>query len=165
MKKNMLVAVIVVAALSLLTAGVALAQEPTPPAPAGFGMGPGMMGRFANSDGEYGPMHEYMQKALADALGISVDEFETQREAGETPYQIAIDLGFKADEIPTLLRDARLKGLEAAAAAGVIPQEMVERMKTRLENANPGAGDCPGFRQGFIRGMMRGWRLQQSNPQ
>ena len=55
MKKNMLVAVIVVAALALLTAGVVLAQEPTPPTPGGFGMGPGMMGRFANSDGEYGP--------------------------------------------------------------------------------------------------------------
>ena len=51
------------------------------------------------------------------------------------------------------------------AADGVIPQEWVERMKTRLENVDPGTGDCPGFRQGFMRGMLRGWRLQQSNPQ
>ncbi len=165
MKKNILVAVIVVVALAVLTTGVVLAQEPTPPTPGGFGMGPGMMGRFTNSDGEFGPMHEYMQKALAEALGISVDELETQRQAGKTVYQIALDKGFKADEIPTLLRDARIKGLETAAADGVIPQEMVERMKTRLENADSAAGNCPGFRQGFMRGMLRGWRFQQSSPQ
>ena len=79
MNKKLLVALLVVGALAVLTTGVVLAQEPTPPTPpGGFGMGPGMMGRFGNSNGEVGPMHEYMEKALAEALGISVDEFETQ---------------------------------------------------------------------------------------
>ena len=163
MKKNLLVAVLVVAALAVLGTGVVLAQEPTPPTPGGRGFGPGMMGRFGNGADEYGPMHQYMEEALAKALGISVDEFETQREAGKTAYQIAIDLGFTADKIPALLSDARTKAFEAAAADGVISQQMLDAMKARQADGGFGPGNCPGMGQGR-GGPMGGWRFQQSNP-
>ena len=163
MKKNLVVAVLVVAALAVLGTGVVLAQEPTPPTPGGWGMGPGMMGRFGKSDGEYGPMHQYMEDALAKALGISVDEFEAQRDAGKTAYQIALDLGFTADKIPALLRDAHTKALEAAAADGVISQQMLDWMKTR-QAGGFGMGNCNGTGQRRGGGMMGGWRFQQSNP-
>src|SRR5574340_53935 len=161
MKKNLMVAVLVVAALAVLGTGVAMAQEPTPPTPGGWGRGPGMMCRFGNAAGEYGPMHQYMEDALAKALGISADEFEAKREAGQTAYQIALDLGFSADEIPTLLQDAHSKALEAAAADGVISQQMLDWMKTR-QAGGFGMGNCDGTGQGRGGGMMGGWRYQQS---
>jgi len=161
--KKTLVIVLVVTVLAILTTGVALAQAPQPPAPRGGGMGPGGgFGpmRFA-AGGETGPMHEYMEQALADALGISLDEFETRREAGETPYQIALAEGFTADEIPALLRDARTKAWEAAAADGVITQEQLDWMKSRPSGM--GLGNCDGTGQSFGGGMMRGSRFQQNS--
>ena len=163
MKKNLFVAVLVVAALAVLATGAVMAQEPTPPTPGGWRMGPGMMGRFGNSGAEYGPMHDYMEAAIAKALGISADEFETQRDAGKTAYQIALDLGFTADKIPTLLSDAHTKALEAAAAAGVISQQQLDWMKARHAGGF-GMGNCDGAGQGRAGGMMGGWRFQQSNP-
>lgn len=161
--KKTLVIILVVSALAILTTGVALAQAPQPPAPRGGGMGPGggfgPMGFAAG--GEVGPMHEYMEQALADALGISLDEFETRREAGETAYEIALAEGFTADEIPALLRDARIKAWEAAAADGVITQQQLDWMKSRPSGM--GLGNCDGTGQGFGGGMMRGWRFQQNN--
>jgi len=161
--KKTLVIILVVTALAILTAGVALAQAPQPPAPRGGGMGPGggfgPMGFAAG--GEVGPMHEYMEAALADALGISLDEFETRREAGETAYEIALAEGFTADEIPALLRDARIKAWEAAAADGVITQQQLDWMKSRPSGM--GMGNCDGTGQSFGGGMMRGWRFQQNN--
>jgi hypothetical protein len=50
-------------------------------------------------------MHEYMETALADALGISLDEFETRR-GRQTAYEIAWPK-VPADEIPRCSRRAR----------------------------------------------------------
>jgi hypothetical protein len=165
MKKNLLVAVIVIAALAVFTTGVVLAQEPTPPTPGGWGPGARMMGHFGYSAGEYGPMHEYMEEAMARALGITVDELEAQHEAGKTAYEIALGLGFSADEIPALLNDAHTKAIEAAAADGVIPQQMLERMKYRQSAGGFGMGNCDGTGQRQGGGMMGRWGYQPSNPQ
>jgi hypothetical protein len=105
-------------------------------------------------------MHEYMERALAQALGITEAEFETRREAGETAYQIAVAEGIKADEIPALLRDARIKAWEAAAADGVISQEQLNWMKSRPYGM--GMGNCDGTSQGVGQGM-GGWRFQSQN--
>ena len=164
MKKVVVVGLMVVAALAVLTTGMAFAQAPQPPAPrGGGGMGPG--GGFGpmrfSADGEESPLHEYMVNAMAAALGISADDFETRHEAGETAYQIALDEGFSADKIPTLLRDARLKAWSAAAADGVVSQEQADWMKSR--RFGMGTGNCDGTGQ-RMGGRMGGWRFQQSNP-
>lgn len=164
MKKTVVAMLLVVAALAILATGVAVAQEPQPPVPGGWpGMGPGMMHGFA-AGAEAGPMHEYMVKAMADVLGISVTDFEARREAGETFYQIALDLGISADKIPALMSEARSKALDAAVADKVITQEQAEWMKSR--GAGMGPGNCGGAGQGlgFGMGMGRGWRFQQTNP-
>ena len=146
MKKKLLVSVFVVAALAILTTGVVAAQGPTPPR-------------------DPSPMHPYMEQALADALGITVDELQTQREAGKRIFEIAKDLGFSEEELPTLLSNARIAGLEAAAADGLISQEMLEWMKGRIQQRLENAGDGRGPRHGFMHGWMRGFRFGQSNPQ
>jgi hypothetical protein len=169
MKKFVVAGLLVVAALALVATGVAFAQSPEPPVPgAGNGYGGGRGRMMAGAQGGLeGPMHEYMDAAITKALGISEAEFEARRDAGKTAYQIALDLGFSADEIPTLLSNARSGALDAAVAAKVITQEQADWMKSR--QARMGDGNCygngePGMGPGAGFGMGRGFRFQQSTP-
>ena len=164
MKKTVVAIVLVGAALAVLATGVAVAQTPQPPTPGsgtprGFGNGHGPMRGFAANEAE-GPLHEYMVKAMADALGISASDFEARRDAGKTAYQIALDLGISADKIPALLSDARSKALDAALAAKAITQSQADWMKSR--GAGMGRGGCDGTGQRIGAGMGAGWR--QANP-
>ena len=155
MKKIVVAFVLGLGALALLATGAAFAQTAQPPVP-GNGNGYG----FGNGGG---PLHEYMDKAMAQALGISVDAFEARRAAGETAYQIALSQGISADKIPALLSQARTSGLDAAVAAGAITQAQADWMKSR--GAGMGNGNCTGTGQQFGTGMMgRGGRWQQNTP-
>lgn len=172
MKKTLWIVLLVILALGALGIGVVAAQGGQPP-----------YGQRGTVDG-VGPMHDYMEQAMADAVGLSLEEFEARHDAGETFYQIALAEGFTAEEIPALMHDARNKGLDAAAAAGVITQEQADWMKSRgfgrggMMGGFGGYGDgtCPMYDgdeapngqpgSGFGPGMMgggRGGRWQQ-NP-
>ena len=163
MKKTLLIVTLLVVALGALGVGVVSAQEGTPP-----------YGSRGVADGT-GTLHEYMEAAMADALGLSVEEFET-RHADETFYQIALDKGFTAEEIVILMQDARADALDAAAKDGVISQEQADWMGSRGfgrggmyggygNEACPmfdGEGVAPQgqFGGGFGRGGMRGQGTQ-----
>ena len=156
MKKTIVVMVFAasaVAALSLLNAGVAVAQSPAPETP-GYGMG------IAHGSGE-GPLHESMVNALASVLGISPVDFEARRASGKTAYQIALDLGISADKIPALLSGARARAIDAAIAANTITPQQADWL--RSHPANMGAGNCSGARVPVGGGMGRSGRWQQ-NP-
>jgi len=173
MKKTLFIALVLAAVAGLAVAGVAYAQGPQPTTPgAGYGA---MM-----SQGQQGPLHEYMLAAMAEALGIPAADLETRLANGETFYQIALAEGIAADDIPALMQTARSQAVAAALADGVITQAqadwMSQRMQTRLQNGY-GYGNCPmpgsqytsqggtGFRGGYSFGMMgRGSRWQQTNP-
>ncbi len=166
MKKTVVAILLVVAALAVLATGVAVAQTPQPPTPGsgagmGFGSGRGPMRGFA-ANGEEGPLHEYMVKAMADALGISTSDFEAGRDSGKTSYQIALGLGISADKIPTVFSDARSKALDAAVANKAISQARADWMKSR--GAGMGQGNCDGTGQPLGSRMGRGGRFQQTNP-
>ncbi len=72
------------------------------------------MGDFYNEDGEmpcgvdgeYGPMHDTIVNALAEATGLSVDEINTKMSDGETMYQIARDAGLSEDQVNELFTQA-----------------------------------------------------------
>lgn len=157
MKKTLLIVALVVLALGVLGVGVVAAQGGLP-----------SYSQRGVADGA-GPMHEYMEQAMADALGLSMDEFETRHDAGETFYQIALDEGFKAEEIPALMQAARAEALDAAAADGVISQEQADWMGSRGFGrggmmGGKGNGECPMYDGGevpsgqFGPGMMNGGR-------
>jgi len=178
MKKTLLIVALLILAIGALGVGVVAAQGGQPPV---SGYGPGMMW-----DGDEGPLHDYMIKAMAEAVGLSETEFEARHDAGETFYQIALAEGFTTNEIPALMQDARAKALDAAAADGVISQEQAGWMNSRGFGRGgmtlaPGAsagvggfgryggygnGECPmyedgqGTGAGFGPGMMRGWGRQ-----
>ncbi len=149
MKKTFVAFVLVLAALAVSVTGIAFAQNPQPP---------------ATGSTVEGPLHDYMVNAMAAALGITPSDFEARRDAGQTAYQIALDLGISADKIPALLADARAKAFDAAVAAGVITQQQATWMKSRGMLNGTGLTPCTGMGHGLGGMMGRGGRWQQTNP-
>jgi len=118
--------------------------------------GAGMMG-FA-ADGEYGPMHESMIAAFAEAFGLSVDDLEARHDAGETMWQIAEVQGYSQEDFSALMLSVRTTALEQAVADGAITQEQADWMLSRWEAMQAagfglGTGPCQG---GSPRGGMGG---------
>ncbi len=155
MRKTVLAFVLGLVTVAFLVTGTAFAQTAQTPSPGNaFGAAPGMAG---------GLLHEYMVKAMASALGISVDQFEARRAAGETAYQIALSQGITADKIADLLGQARIAAVDAAVSDGAITQAQADWMKSR--GAGSGLGTCDGTGLQSRNGMMgRGFRWQRTNP-
>ena len=156
MKKTLLIVTTLVIALGALGVGTVAAQEGEPP----YGQKRGV------ADGT-GTLHDYMEKAMAEAVGLTVSAFEARHDAGETFYQIALAEGFTAEEIPALMQTARADALDAAAKDGVITQEQADWMGSRGQGRGGmmggyGNGACPMYEEGqepgagFGRGGMRG---------
>ena len=140
MKKTLWIVLLVILALGALGIGTVAAQDGQPP-----------YGQRGVADGA-GLLHDYMEKAMAEAVGLTVDAFEARHDAGETFYQIALAKGFTAEEIPALMQDAREKALNAAAADGVITQDQADWMNSRgfgrggmMNGYGTGTGECPMF--------------------
>lgn len=165
MKKTILIAALVLAALAMVAvgAGVVFAQDETPPY-AGHGM---MNGQ--------GVMHTFMVAEFAKALDLNVNDINTRLAAGETMYDIALSTGVTAEEFPAIMTEVRTAALDAAVAANVITQEKADWMKSHGygQGGMHGNGNCDGTGPqgqagGYGRGMMngggRGWQGQQTNP-
>ncbi len=114
--------VAVVAVIALVGAAVAFAQ--TPPDGAGpwngWGHGNGMGLRAADE--------EVMHAKIAEALGITVDEFEAALAEGKTPYILAQELGVDFAEVRAAMQAAHAEALAQAVADGKITQEQADWM-------------------------------------
>jgi len=158
MKKILLVVGIsIFAVLAFGVVGYAYAQNQTPPA-SEYPYGPGMMGNYDDNsrgygrgmmggrdggmmggygmmsgNGEYGPMHESMVAALAEALVLTPEEVEARHDAGETMWQIAEAAGLNSEEIQNLMLSAHDLALEDAVANGGLTEEQAEGMDTHME--------------------------------
>jgi hypothetical protein len=148
MKKIVVIALFVVLALGLFT-GIASAQT---------------------SQRQTGTLHDYMEKALADKLGISVASVESQFDAGKSLYQIALDNGITQAKLPAFMLDVRTQALKLAVAKGVITQTQADRMAQhggrglRVGMMNGGTRPCGGTAIPIGGStMQRGGRWQQSN--
>jgi CO/xanthine dehydrogenase Mo-binding subunit len=169
MKKILLIAVgFMVAVFVFGMAGFAYAQSQTPPTPEypygpgmhamrgvegmpggyGRGYGHGMMGGYGmhgDWDGEYGPMHEAMIAALAEALGLTPEELEARHDAGETMWQIAESEGLSAEEIQEFMLSAHDTALEDAVANGQLAEDQAEWMDAHMEQMWSGEYGNGGF--------------------
>jgi hypothetical protein len=158
MKKTILI-VAAVGIVALMLGGVgyvgyAYAQDDDPDTPfgrGGFGHhgGYGHHGGFGGwaGEGEYGPMHETMEAAIAEALGLTVEDLEAAHEEGKTAWDIAQEQGITEEEFSTLMFDARSAALEQAVADGTITQEQADWMQSRWDEMKengygPGSGFC-----------------------
>lgn len=144
----------------LASAGSAFAQTEQPSA---FGPGNGQ-GFGAAQDGQ---LSTYMQAALAQELGLTVEEVEQLLASGETHYTIALSQGYSPEEFTALMADVQAAAIELAAADGVTINQFGQSMgnaagrnrgNAALSNpescldgtcplANTGAGICRGGRR------------------
>jgi hypothetical protein len=81
----------------------------------GFGRG--------NDQEQDGLLADYMEAAIADSLGLSVEELNALEAEGETHYTIALDLGFSVEEFEAIMDSAQDLAIEMAAADGITIQQ------------------------------------------
>lgn len=165
MKKTFFVALFVVAALGIaVTAGFAQAPQPEA-APYGGGYGPRMM-----QAGPFGPIHQFVVDAFADAVKMDAEAVNTALASGQTMFQVALESGVAEADIPALLQSVHETALNKAVEANVLTAEqaawMLERMQGAIANCD-GTGSHTMMRAadgtGF-RGGMRGGRGAQPKP-
>lgn len=171
------IALALVAALALGVTGWAYAQDDQPVSPYNEWMGRGGMHGWAN-DGVYGPMHDYMFPAMAQAFGLSETELQASHDEGKTLWDIAQEQGISFEDFQARMLEARETAFAAMVADGVISQEqadwMLERMGTHAGYGYGagmmGAGGCGGYQSGtygqtgsYGRGM-RGAGRWNSQP-
>jgi hypothetical protein len=111
------------------------------------GFGPGGMGGTGD-----GVLHDYITSALADALGISADDFIARRTAGETLVEIAASLGIDTSSLPDLLQSAHQAALDKALADGVITQDQYDQFQQGRQGGPGGMGGRPGGMGGYQGG-------------
>lgn len=111
MKRNILIAIVAALTISLVATGAALAQ----------GRGPGGNGI---SDGTgvnlEVTLSNYMPSAMAEVLGLSVDEVNAQLASGETFYTIALAQGFTAEQLPALMTSIRSEAIDLATSDSIL---------------------------------------------
>jgi hypothetical protein len=155
MKKTLLVSAVLLTLVAVLgITGYAFAQTPTPPngypgMMGGYGHMGGMMngaGGMMDADGNYGPMHEYMLKALAAKLNLTPEELQARLEKGETMWQVAQSQGLSDEQIASLMTEAHNQAIKEAVATGVITQEQADFMNNHMQQMH-GSGGCHGAPQ------------------
>jgi hypothetical protein len=181
-KVLIIVGLVLVAVIALGTVGYAYAQTPNPqPQPFGQGMGRGRMGggmmgggmmggRGINGaqTGTYGPMHEYMEAAFAEALGMSEADVEAALAAGTTMWQLAQDKGMSIEDFQKVMTEARAEALKKMVDDGTLTQEQADWMLSRM-GGRGGQGGCPGMGGDGSYGPGRGpggrWNAPQTTPE
>ncbi|NLT42271.1 MAG: hypothetical protein GXX93_06330 [Anaerolineae bacterium] len=91
---------------------------------------------------------------LADALGMTVEEFQTARESGLTFYQIALEQGFEPADLPAIMQQARDAALADAVDAGTITQDQADWMAQRGAGRFGSRGGRFGGRGGSFGGYL-----------
>lgn len=75
-----------------------------------------------------GQLHDIVFEALADGLGLSVDDLQTALAEGQSLAEIAADAGVTEAELPEFLQEVRAAALAKAVAEGLITQEQADWM-------------------------------------
>lgn len=152
--------VAVVAVVALVGAAVAFAQTPTPPT-GGFGpgsmMGGGRRGPMAGGQGFMAEYQAVMHAKIAEALGLTADEFNAALAEGKTPYVIAQEKGIDFATVQAAMQAAHAEVLQQAVADGKLTQEQANWMLSR--QAQMGAQRANGGFAGPLGQMGRGARI------
>jgi hypothetical protein len=113
-------------------------------------------GRGGMMDSGTGLMQPYMEAALAEKMGLTVDELRDLNAQGKTFWQIAADKGFTTEQAQQMMTDARGSALERMVKDGTITQEQADWMKQRSGRMMGGAGQGGCMGTGTTRGGMMG---------
>lgn len=162
MKKILILSAVVIAVLATLAvAGYAYAQTQPPATPFPYGPG-GMMGGWGGRtggmmggrgggmmggqwNGQYGPMHQYMIDAVAQAFEMTPEDLQARLNKGDTFWTIAQEKGLTQEQFNTLMKDASAKALKQAVEAGALTQEQADWMQQHMNQMGGfggGFGPC-----------------------
>lgn len=86
-----------------------------------------------------GMLHEYMDEAWAQLLGLTADEIADKLAQGLTHYDIALEQGKTAEEFEGLMKAAMTIAVAAAVQDGAITQEQADAMLQHM-NSMPHSG-------------------------
>ena len=172
MKKILVGVSVLLVAVVIFGAGFFFAQSNLVSAaglPLGFGPGNMMGGRGGQGQGQ---VHEYVEQALADKLGLTKEAVETSLSNGKTMLQVVTDTGAKEADAVTLLTEVHKTALSKAVTEGLLTQAQADTMLKNM-SANGFAYGEMGMRgrqdgRGFggmhggrgSGGMMGGWNVQ-----
>lgn len=125
-----IVGLLVVGALTLVMAGSALAQEPTPPDPSKEELGDWGLRGFGRFGGDRWAMFD----AIAEAMGLTPEGLFTELHAGKSLADVAEAQGVDTEALHDAMQAARVEAIQQAAEDGTISQEWADRLLDRLEN-------------------------------
>jgi hypothetical protein len=142
------IAAVLVASLALVVVVTgAFAQGPSAPDPTD---GTGQMVRGNGAGAGMGVMavdEADMHAAIAEALGMTLEDFEAALVEGKTPFTLALELGIDFADIQAAMSELHAEALEQATADGLITQERADFMLGRqaghsngVDGPTPGAG-------------------------
>jgi hypothetical protein len=146
--KRLLIVVIACLAAFALLAGVAVAATSVGGSERCCTSGEG--------EGKHGPRgngnHEEMQGVIADTLGISSEELQSELESGKTVAQLAEEKGISVDAVVDAMTAKIFESIDQAVADGNLDAEKAEEIKSgtpdrvreRIENGPPERGHGPG---------------------
>ena len=141
MKKFFLAAAVVLLALSSV-ASVAYAQGKEPPKP----NNPQKQNPRFNGHGwrvgtwlyHNSALFQESVNLLAEKLGLSVQDLQSQLESGKSLEEIAQAQGFSESDLTTILKEVEDEVINQAVASGKLTQEQADRIQQR---ANLGLGN------------------------
>jgi len=134
-------ALVAVLILGLVVTGVSAQGPSTPDLPAGTGQ----MQRGNGSGAGLGVRavdEADMHAAIAEALGMSLEDFEAALAAGKSPYTLALELGVDFADVRAAMDSLHAEALAQATAEGLITQERANRMFGRGAGGNNEAGSA-----------------------
>jgi hypothetical protein len=111
------------------------------------------IGREAGAD--LTPMHEAYFGAIAEGLGITVEDLEDRLRSGENLTEIAEAEGLSEDELTSLNSDANKAALQAAVDQGLLTQGQADWMAEHMPMR--GWMMVPDFQFPLQRGGMWSW--------
>lgn len=159
MKRKTLLALVSALTISMVVTGIAFAQ----------GYGPGGNGvNVGTGISLEVNLSNYMPAAMADVLGLSVDEVNARLASGETFYTIALSLGYTTDQLPALMTSVREKAIELATAAGAISSDQSSFLLGNQYGGNAhgnGAGTASMYSTGTGTGQCDGTCIPQNLSQ
>jgi len=159
MKKRFMILAGAALAVVLMGAAVvvpAFAQEETPPAQAPFGcQGKG----FGLGGGSW-----TMFDTVAEALGLTPEEFFAELRAGKTLEEIAEEQGVEIEAVQDAIKAARVEamreGIEQAVENGRISQEQADWLLEGLEQGFFPMGRSFSFGHGMKGGFGHGMKMK-----
>jgi hypothetical protein len=96
--------------------------------------GRGMRGDFPFGGREAGIFQQYMEPALAEALGVSVEELQSMKKEGLNLKDYAEEQGLTDEELHNLMVEVYTNALNAAVKDGAITQEQADRLLEAIQN-------------------------------